>query len=85
MVCYAHTFGAECHVSLSDTRMSDILDDMISSDLLSSDSRYMHVLYIGVTNLVLKQSKVFAIYQELREEGARTRNPGVTHVNDATV
>lgn len=52
MVSYAHAFRSEYQVRFLDARMNDIVEDMISSDFLSPDSRSTFVLNICVERLV---------------------------------
>lgn len=84
-VIYAHGFRDENHASFLNAQINDNVDDMISPDLLSSDSRSTDAHHIGRITVVSRQSTDFLLVKELRKKGAGTRVQGVTHMNDMTI
>lgn len=80
LVSCQHAFGAEYPANFLDARINDIVDDLISSDFLSSDSRSTNALHIPVTSFVLNQSKVFPLLNEIHKKGRGTRSMGATNM-----
>lgn len=86
MISNANAFEAtEYRVSFLDAGVNEFVDDMMSSDFFSSDSRSTYARQIHVTRLVFKQITVLLVLEDLSEEGAGTQNLGVTHVDDGTI
>lgn len=84
-VSYNHAIGNKYHVSSLDAQMESIVNEMISSNLLSSDSLCTYALYICEKRLLLKQSLVLHHFKELSKERAEIINLGVPHVVDAKI
>lgn len=85
MVSYAHSFKREYVVSLSAGPFTSIIDDMNSSDSLSSESRLPYFGYVRVRSLVLKHKIVLPLLIDLSFGYAATTNLGVKYVHGTRV
>lgn len=72
-------------VSISDVGINGIIDDMIFSDFLSSDSEPTYVRYVCGTWFKLKYVTGIPLLRMITVEDPRTRNLGDTLVDDQMV
>lgn len=80
-----NAFKTKYGVRFSDARTNCVIDDMISSDFLSSDSCSTYVCHDCVTTLVLKLDAVLRLIEKLSVRCGSTGNHGMTYADDATV
>lgn len=85
MDSYGQAFETGYGVSFFDTRINFVIDNMIYSDLLSSDNWSAYACYFRATRVVLMYEIVCPLFKEHSVESPAARNLFVTHVNDATV
>lgn len=85
MVSYAHASLGEYRVSCFNARINSVVDGMIPSKLLSSDSCHTDVSYICVPRLDQNHDTALSFLLKLCFKGAATETLKVTHVGDATV
>lgn len=84
MKSYTHVFEMDYSVRFFDARFSCIVDDMISSQLLLSNSRPTYVRYIHVRRLALRHDTFLIHNKDLRVKGATSKSLGFTYIDDAT-
>lgn len=85
MMSYTHAFEKEYRVRFFDDRINCVVDDIVSSNFLLSDSCSSHVRYISLTRLALKYGNLLSVQKHLSVKGVISTTFGVTLDNNGTL